>query len=69
MKSLESIRNDNHMTSRDFGGMCQWFIFREGDLLGCFVNRSDALEYCNNYEYDHNCSLLMVECLYARSDA
>ena len=52
MKSLEAINQDNRMTSRDFGGMCEWFVFCAGDLLACFVEESDAREFAANYEFE-----------------
>ena len=61
MKGLDQIHNDNRITSRDFGGMCQWFIFREGDLLACFVHKLDAHEFASNYEYENHCSLIISQ--------
>ena len=52
MKSLAQIKADNVMTSRDYGGMCEWFVFANGDFLGCFVRESDAREFASNFTYE-----------------
>lgn len=54
MKSLDNIIHDNRMSNRDFGGMCSWFVFNHGDLLGCFVEESNAREFASTYEYEHS---------------
>ena len=56
MKSLGQIKADNRMTSRDYGGMCNWFVFHEGDFLACFVREDDAKSFVSNYEYDKDCA-------------
>ncbi len=52
MKSIPEIQHDNRMTSRDFGGMCEWFVFNAGDLLGCFVHEDDAREFASNCQFE-----------------
>ena len=37
MKSLNQITNDNRPTSRDYGAMCDWFVFDRGDFIGNYI--------------------------------
>lgn len=49
MKSLSQIHHDNRMTNRDFGSMCNWAVFHEGDFIAQFVEEADAREFASNY--------------------
>ncbi len=61
MKSLAQINHDNRMTSRDFGSMCNWFVFQDGDLVACFVEEADANEFVANYQYEHGIKVDIIE--------
>lgn len=53
MKSLPEIQHDNHrMTNRDFGSLCNWFVFLDGDFVGAFVEKQFAEVFANHLEYD-----------------
>jgi hypothetical protein len=60
MKSLPDINRDNRLTNRDCGGMCTWWVFNHGDLLGGFVKEADAREFASNYEYEHDDSEIVI---------
>lgn len=60
MKSLQQIERDNVMTPRDWGSVCEWFVFNHGDFLGCFVKERDAREFASTYEYEHSDSDILV---------
>ena len=64
MKSLSQIKHDNRMTNRDFGSMCEWAVFCNGDFVAQFVKQSDAREFASNYEYEHGtegCEIIVRE--------
>lgn len=52
MKSLPELKHDNRLTSRDFGGLCNWFVFRNGDFLAAFVLKYHAKEFASMMEYE-----------------
>jgi hypothetical protein len=53
VKSLAQIEADNVMTPRDYGDVCNHFVFLRGDFLAAFVDLGNAEEFASNHEYLH----------------
>lgn len=51
MKSLAQIKQDNVMTPRDWGSVCEYFVFCNGDFLGCFVKKDHADHFASEIEW------------------
>jgi hypothetical protein len=38
MKSLAQLVTDNRMSNRDYGGLCNWAVFDNGDFVAQFLS-------------------------------
>jgi hypothetical protein len=61
MKSLAQLATDNRMSNRDYGGLCNYAVFHNGDFVAQFLYEEDAKEFASLYEYAHGPGVEVIE--------